>query len=52
MEEIAMFDTNKLELIRQNLQEWEKSCLSHSLKQLPEQKKEFITTSSEPIQRL
>jgi len=47
-----MFDPNKLVLIRQKLQEWEKSCLSHSLKQLPERKKEFITTSSEPIQRL
>jgi len=47
-----MFDPNKLVLIRQKLEEWEKSCLSHSLKQLPERKKEFITTSSEPIQRL
>ncbi len=47
-----MVDLQILELLRLKQDEWEKTCLKDSLAQLPERKKEFITTSSEPIQRI
>ncbi len=47
-----MYDEQKLEDLRRKLDEWQKSSLQKSLERLPEQKTAFITTSSEPIDRL
>ncbi len=47
-----MFDRQELERIRQAQEEREKSALHKNLDQFPERKEKFITTSSEPIQRL
>ncbi len=47
-----MFDPQKLAEIRRRKIEWENSTLADSLDRLPEQKDAFITTSSEPINRL
>ncbi len=47
-----MFDRKTLEQLQQELAQWEETTLQRSLKQLPERKDEFITTSSEPINRL
>jgi methylmalonyl-CoA mutase N-terminal domain/subunit len=52
MEETFMLDPQKLERLRQEQQEWENTCLKKSLSQMPERKKDFITASSEPIQRI
>jgi len=47
-----MYDREKLEHLRRDKEKWEKISLQQSLVRLPERKKEFITTSSEPIKRL
>ncbi len=47
-----MFDQAKLELLRQAMQRWEATTLQQSLTNFKEQKEAFITTSSEPIERL
>lgn len=47
-----MYDEQKLEDLRRKLDEWQESSLQKSLERLPEQKTAFITTSSEPIDRL
>lgn len=47
-----MFDPEKLEDLRRELNEWEETTLKQSLKRLPERRETFITTSSEPINRL
>jgi methylmalonyl-CoA mutase N-terminal domain/subunit len=47
-----MFDRKTLEQLQQELEKWKGTTLQRSLKQLPERKEEFITTSSEPINRL
>ncbi|MDD5466920.1 MAG: methylmalonyl-CoA mutase family protein [Anaerolineales bacterium] len=47
-----MFDRQKLEELRRACQEWEDLTLQDSLSRLPERQARFITTSSEPIQRL
>ncbi|NMC11477.1 MAG: methylmalonyl-CoA mutase family protein [Chloroflexi bacterium] len=47
-----MFDSQEIENLRRKQEEWENTCLKTSLAQLPERKKEFITASSEPVQRL
>ena len=47
-----MYDRAKLEQIRRELEKWEETGLQHSQAQLPERKGSFITTSSEPIERL
>lgn len=47
-----MFNPQELERLRFKQTEWENTCLINSLSQLPERKNEFITTSSEPVQRL
>jgi methylmalonyl-CoA mutase N-terminal domain/subunit len=47
-----MFDHQELEKIRLAKEKWEKSTLLNNLEQLPERKEQFLTTSSEPIQRL
>jgi len=47
-----MYDHEKLELLRDEMEQWEEISLGQNLSQLPERKNEFITTSSEIINRL
>jgi methylmalonyl-CoA mutase N-terminal domain/subunit len=47
-----MYDKKKLEELQQSLSKWEDTSLKKALNQLPERADEFITTSSEPINRL
>jgi methylmalonyl-CoA mutase N-terminal domain/subunit len=47
-----MYDKKKLDELRDSLAKWEESSLKKALSSLPERADEFITTSSEPINRL
>lgn len=47
-----MYDRQKLDQLRQKLDEWEDTNLQGNLALLPERKEQFITTSSEPVERL
>jgi methylmalonyl-CoA mutase N-terminal domain/subunit len=47
-----MYDKNKLDELKASLEKWEDTSLKKALSQLPERADEFITTSSEPINRL
>jgi len=47
-----MYDRQKLEELRQALERWEETSLQQALTRLPERQEAFITTSSEPIERL
>ncbi|HTP00272.1 MAG TPA: methylmalonyl-CoA mutase family protein [Anaerolineales bacterium] len=47
-----MYDREQLEQLRASLEEWEKGSLQKTLAAMPERKKTFITTSSEPINGL
>ena len=47
-----MYDPKKLTEIQRALEQWEKTTLRKSLERFPERQEEFITTSSEPVNRL
>jgi methylmalonyl-CoA mutase N-terminal domain/subunit len=47
-----MYDKNKLNELRESLERWEETSLQKALSSLPERADQFITTSSEPINRL
>jgi len=47
-----MYDRAKLEQIRRQSEKWEETGLQQGQAQLPERKDQFITTSSESIERL
>ena len=47
-----MYDRQKLEQLKQKLDQWEEVALQKSLAQLPERQAEFITASSAPVNRL
>ncbi|MGD8406536.1 MAG: methylmalonyl-CoA mutase family protein [Anaerolineales bacterium] len=47
-----MYDKKKLEKLKDSLEKWEETSLQKALTSLPERREEFITTSSEPIDRL
>ncbi len=47
-----MYDRKKLEEIAQSLEKWEETTLQKTLSRFPERQETFITTSSEPINRL
>jgi methylmalonyl-CoA mutase N-terminal domain/subunit len=47
-----MYDKKKLDELKNSFDQWEETSLQKALKQLPERADEFITTSSEPINRL
>ena len=47
-----MYDKKQLDELKKSLEQWEETSLSKALKSLPERADEFITTSSEPINRL
>jgi methylmalonyl-CoA mutase N-terminal domain/subunit len=42
----------RLNQVRKSIQDWEQNQLNETLKKFPERQKEFITTSSEPVERL
>jgi methylmalonyl-CoA mutase N-terminal domain/subunit len=47
-----MYDKKKLDELKDSLEKWEETSLQKTLASLPERRKNFITTSSEPIDRL
>jgi methylmalonyl-CoA mutase N-terminal domain/subunit len=47
-----MHEKRELDELRDSLKSWEQSTLQNSLSSMPERQAQFITTSSEPIQRL
>ena len=47
-----MYDRRKLDELRQNLEKWEETSLQQTLAGMPERQDRFITTSSQPIERL
>ena len=47
-----MYDKKKLDELKDSLETWEETSLKKALSSLPERAGEFITTSSEPINRL
>ncbi len=47
-----MYDQHKLAELREQKDKWEEISLHKSLSRFPERKKQFLTTSSEPIRRL
>jgi methylmalonyl-CoA mutase N-terminal domain/subunit len=47
-----MFDPRKIESLRRSLKTWEQATLKKTLASMPERRPEFITTSSESINRL
>jgi methylmalonyl-CoA mutase N-terminal domain/subunit len=47
-----MYDRETLKKLRDRKEKWEETTLQQSSVRLPERRKEFITTSSEPVDRL
>src|SRR5215216_7203476 len=47
-----MYDKKKLDELNDSLKKWEETSLKKALSSLPERADEFITSSSEPINRL
>jgi methylmalonyl-CoA mutase N-terminal domain/subunit len=47
-----MYDPEKISRLRQAYERWKTTTLEKSLQQLPERRKQFVTTSSEPVERL
>ncbi len=47
-----MYDPQKMEELRQAVENWEAGSLQRALSSLPERQDQFITTSSEPVERL
>ncbi|MGH2582411.1 MAG: acyl-CoA mutase large subunit family protein, partial [Anaerolineales bacterium] len=47
-----MYDPETLKKLREHKDKWEETTLPQSSTRLPERKKEFVTTSSEPVERL
>lgn len=47
-----MYDREKLDELRQAVDRWEETTLQRSLSGLPERQDQFITTSSEPVDRV
>ena len=47
-----MYDAKEVEDLRRALEEWENTGLKKALSSLPERRRRFVTTSSEPINRL
>jgi methylmalonyl-CoA mutase, N-terminal domain len=47
-----MYDRKKLDELKGSLEKWEETSLQKTLTQMPERREQFVTTSSEPINRL
>src|SRR5574339_46850 len=50
--ERGMYDKKKMDDLKESIERWEEDSLKKALSSLPERADEFITTSSEPINRL
>ncbi len=47
-----MYDPQEIEKLRQALLDWQEKNLKNALERMPERQEQFITTSSEPVERL
>jgi len=47
-----MYDRDKLDRLRESLERWEETSLQRTLAGMPERQDKFMTTSSEPVERL
>jgi methylmalonyl-CoA mutase N-terminal domain/subunit len=47
-----MYDRQEMERLRQAVEKWEETTLHQNLAQMPERQKQFMTVSSEPIERV
>jgi len=47
-----MFDAEMLAALRKAIEQWEETTLQQTLSRFPERKETFITTSSDPVERL
>ncbi len=47
-----MYDRQKLDQLRQVVEKWEETTLQQNLARMPERRDQFITTSSEPVERI
>ncbi|MCG2786724.1 MAG: methylmalonyl-CoA mutase family protein [Anaerolineae bacterium] len=47
-----MYDRQKLAALKDSFKNWEQADLARALSVLPERRRQFITTSSEPVRRL
>ena len=47
-----MYDSKRLAVLKESLKHWESTHLKSSLVSLPERRESFLTTSSEPVNRL
>ena len=47
-----MYDKTKLDELREHSERWEETTLQQTLSRKPERQEQFITTSSEPVERL
>ncbi|HPP62168.1 MAG TPA: methylmalonyl-CoA mutase family protein, partial [Anaerolineales bacterium] len=47
-----MYDPKKLDELKDALEKWEETDLQKTLASMPERRADFITTSSEPVNRL
>ena len=47
-----MYDRKKLNEIQEKRYQWQETTLNSSQERLPERKEQFITTSSDPVERL
>jgi methylmalonyl-CoA mutase N-terminal domain/subunit len=47
-----MYDPHEIEKLRQALLDWQENNLNNALERMPERQERFITTSSEPVERL
>jgi methylmalonyl-CoA mutase N-terminal domain/subunit len=47
-----MYDSQKLDQLKKSLEKWQETSLQKTLGKFPERQDQFITTSSEPINRL
>jgi methylmalonyl-CoA mutase N-terminal domain/subunit len=48
----AMYDHREIERLRQAMEKWEETSLHQNLARMPERQEQFITASSEPIERI
>ncbi len=49
---MSMYDPQSLERIRQHKQQWEETTLKRTIERFPERDADFVTASSEPVERL
>ena len=47
-----MYDREKMEQLHKVMEKWNETSLQRTLVRMPERQDEFITTSSEPVERL